>query len=391
MKKSLLALAVLGAFAGAASAQSNITVYGIADVGVNWDNGKTATVAGGSGHQIWALRSGQQSGSRIGFRGTEDLGGGLAAVFTLESSINLDDGTTGNSFPNSGTTSGAGRLFGRQAWVGLQGGFGAVKLGRQYSTIYNAQNAIDPFGINQAGDMQRVYGYGLGKVDPISRSDNTITYTTPDFAGFSGQAGYGFGEQAGAFSNNSNAFAGLAYVAGPVNVQLAYQRAFGVPLGATGTGGANSIATAVASTGGGFPTSGTGLTLGGTGAVNPDVKTAFLGATYDFAVVKAHLGFGDTKVEAGPASTKIRNYLVGVSAPVASVGSVYASWNRNDFRELSAGKSNQYAVGYSHSLSKRTNLYTSFGYTKNDAAVRLNAFANGQSDREFQAGVRHSF
>ncbi|WP_194722578.1 porin, partial [Noviherbaspirillum malthae] len=134
MKKSLIALAVLGTVAGASFAQTNVTVYGVADAGLaRIDNGRVNTTA---------LQSGQQSGSRIGFRGTEDLGGGLSAIFTLENGFNIDDGTLGQG----------GRLFGRQAFVGLQGGFGAVKLGRQYNPIRTAVENIDPFGLGLAGN-----------------------------------------------------------------------------------------------------------------------------------------------------------------------------------------------------------------------------------------------
>ncbi|MDB5729003.1 MAG: hypothetical protein JWQ00_2208 [Noviherbaspirillum sp.] len=366
MKKSLLALAVLGAFANTAFAQTSVSIYGIVDAGVNFDNGKEA------GGRQWSLASGQQSSSRIGFKGTEALGGGLSASFTLENGFSADTGALGNGS----------RLFGRQAWVGLDGGFGSVKLGRQYSTIYNALNAIDPFGVNQAGDMQRVYAYGLGKLDPIARSDNTITYSSPNFGGFSASVGYKFGETAGAFNTNSSKFAGVGYANGPLNVVFAYQNtdAVGFTTGATSAGGLTTSA---------------GLSVAalpavvGLGATTADVKTAFLGGTYDFGVVKAHLGFGDTKLEA-VGDSKIRNYMVGVTAPLGA-NSVYASWNRNDVRDIRAGTSDQYAIGYSHPISKRTNFYTSIGYTKNDSNVRLNASGNGGNDREFQAGVRHLF
>ena len=120
MKKTLLALAVLGASAGVASAQqSNVTVYGIVDAGVQYKND------GNPAGKTLSLESGQQNGSRLGFKGTEDLGGGLSAIFTLENGFNVDTGTLGQSTP---TTQ---RLFGRQAWVGLSSNsFGSVKLGR---------------------------------------------------------------------------------------------------------------------------------------------------------------------------------------------------------------------------------------------------------------------
>ena len=374
MKKTLLAVAVLGLFAGAAQAQSSVTIYGIADAGINFDNGKSA--AG----KNWSLASGQQSTSRIGFKGAEDLGGGLSAIFTLENGYSIDTGAAGNSFPNTATASGAGRLFGRQAWVGLKGAFGAVTMGRQYSPLYLDLLAFDPFEVNQAGNAQRVFGYGLYLIDPLSRVDNSIKYASPTVAGFNGSIAYGFGEQAGAFSNKSTAMADVGYTAGPLNVQLVYQRAFGVPLSFSATGGAPAFATDVA--GFGVP----GVTVAGASA--PDIKTTFLGGSYDFGMVKASLAAADTKIELGTPSIKIRNYLVGVTAPVG-VGSLYASWNRNSFN-VSNSKTNQYGVGYSHPLSKRTNLYSSFGFTKNDSAVRLNSTLGG-IDREFQAGVRHRF
>src|ERR1700730_16325238 len=128
MKKTLLALAVLGAFAGAASAQTNVTVYGIVDAGVQYKND------GNPAGKTLSLQSGIQNGSRLGFKGTEDLGGGLSAIFTFENGFNVDDGTLGQG----------NRLFGRQAWVGLNGGFGTVKLGRQQTALYYALTEIDP-------------------------------------------------------------------------------------------------------------------------------------------------------------------------------------------------------------------------------------------------------
>jgi predicted porin len=364
MKKSLLALAVLGAFAHTASAQTSVSIYGIADAGINFDNGRF-------GGRQWSLASGQQSESRLGFRGTEALGGGLSASFTLESGFNID----------TGNLSQEGRLFGRQAWVGLDGGFGSVKLGRQYSSIYNALNAIDPFGVRQAGDMQRVYGYGLGKVDPIARADNTITYSSPNIAGFSASVGYKFGETANSFNTGSSKFAGLGYANGPLNVVVAYQNTDGVGFAPGAGTAAGTPSTALAAL-----VTPTGL---GVGTAAVDVETALIGGTYDFGIAKAHLAFGNTKLEAA-GDAKIRNYMVGVTAPLGA-NSIYASWNRSDVRDISSGTSDQYAIGYSHPLSKRTNLYTSIGYTKNDSGVSLNSFRNGGIDREFQAGVRHIF
>jgi len=349
MKKSLIALAVLGAFAGTASAQTNVTVYGVVDAGIAYTNN------GNPAGKTWSENSGMQSGSRLGFKGSEDLGGGMSAIFTLENGFNVDDGTMGQG----------NRLFGRQAWVGLHGNFGTVKLGRQESVLYNALLAVDPFKINLAGNAQKVFGYGVYASDPLSRTDNTVSYATPNINGLTGTVTYGFGEQAGDNSANSSAAAAAAYVNGPVNVQFAYQK--------SNTAALNSQIS------------------GALGQANADIKTAFIGGTYDFGMVKAHLAYADTRFDLTGNDVKDSNWLVGLSAPVGAQGAVLASYVRNDVKDLSSAKSDQYALGYTYALSKRTNLYTSYSYLKNDSNVALNAFAAGESVRLFNVGVRHSF
>lgn len=353
MKKSLLGLAVLSSIAGAAAAQSNVTIYGVADAGFEYSKGVTTE------EKTLRLQSGQQSGSRIGFRGTEDLGGGLSAIFTLESGFNIDDGSIGS------------KLFSRQAYVGLNSGFGSVKLGRQQTPLYYALLDVDPFSINLAGGAQRIFGAGLYGADPLFRADNAVTYTTPNFAGLSGTALYAFGEQAGDTTLGRQVSLGLAYGNGPVNVRVVYHKG-------------NDVS-AASTIGAAFP----GTAFGGALAAT-DLRTTFVGATYDVGVVKAHLGFGDSRADVAGDEFKNRNYLVGLSAPVGT-GTVLASWIRNDVRDIDEGKTDQFAIGYTHPLSKRTNLYTSFGYTKNDDAVALRAFEEGESSRVFNVGLRHTF
>jgi predicted porin len=351
MKARLIALAALAAMAGAASAQSNITIYGVVDAGVAYTNN------GNPAGNTWALASGQESGSRLGFRGREDLGSGLSAIFTLENGFNVDTGTLGQS---TATTS---RLFGRQAWVGLDSPFGSLKLGRQQTELYTALNVIDPFGINLAGNAQRVFGYGTYGTDPLQRTDNTISYTTPNFAGLSGSVSYGFGEVPGNMSASRNVGAGASYINGPINVQLVYRKA-------------NTVTSPAV--------------FGGTVG---DERTTFVGATYDFGIAKAHAAFADSRLPSATTDGKDRNYMLGVSAPLGA-GRVLASWNRNDFRDIDAGRSNQYAIGYTYAFSKRTDFYTSYGYTRNDSGVALSTFNNnvaGANVKFFNAGVRHQF
>jgi predicted porin len=158
MKKSLLALAILGAFAGAASAQSSVTIYGIVDTGIaRIDNG---------GDSVTQLKSGNNNSSRIGFKGVEDLGNGLKASFVLENGINTDDGSAAT----------ASAAFSRLAYVGLEGGFGAVRLGRQNSQIKTALAQIDPF---ETGGLINAVNFLAGGGIP-ERVSNQITYTQTD-------------------------------------------------------------------------------------------------------------------------------------------------------------------------------------------------------------------
>jgi predicted porin len=331
MKKSLLALAVLGAFAGAASAQTNVTIYGIADVGIQ--RAKTSGAATGNG-TTWGLESGIWSGSRLGFKGSEDLGGGMSAIFTLENGYLIDTGRIDQ----------AGQLFGRQAWVGLNGGFGAVKFGRQYTPMFQAIDSIDPFETGLAGNALTTFeSFGL-------RMDNTINYSLPsNLGGFYGQIGYGLGEVAG--DNGANRQLGLSvgYANGPINAVVAYHDRNNV----TDTGGDNAT---------------------------------FLGATYDFGVAKIHAAFQNGKLDnpAPAADRKNRSYMIGASAPVGA-GRVLASFQRADDRDSDANI-DAWALGYTYGLSKRTDLYTSLGQTKTEVPNT----ADIDTD-VFNVGIRHKF
>jgi len=332
MKKSLLALAVLGAFAGAASAQTNVTIYGIADAGLTY----TKTDADNS--KTWGLGSGIQSGSRIGFKGTEDLGGGLKANFQLENGFTIDDGKLGDTTTNA--------LFNRQAWVGVSGAFGAVKLGKQYNPIFTAVDAIDPFGTGLAGDLSNIFFVGTNDI----RTNNTINYSY-SASGFSGEIAYALGEVPGNTSANRQWGLGLGYANGPVNVQFAYHNAKDV----TGNG---------------------------------VIKATMIGGTYDFGVAKLHAGFDTQKEEnaAGVTTGDARDWMLGVSAPVAG-GTVLASYVKQDDRSAANDDNHQWALGYTYPLSKRTNLYTS--YSDRNVAELGGARVTGL--KKFNAGIRHTF
>jgi predicted porin len=359
MKKSLLALAVLGAFAGTAFAQANVTIYGVADAGVRFRDNDAATNS-----KTVGLDSGLQSGSRIGFRGTEDLGGGLTALFTLESGFNIDDGSLGQGIAASSSTPAMTRLFGRQAFVGLSGSLGTVKLGRQYAPIRVALESVDPFGLGGAGNAANVFNvHG-------ERTDNTINYTTANLGGFSGQVAYSFGEIAG--NNSAGRHVGISggYANGPLTIAAAYHKQDLL-------GGGTATA---------FPAT-----------PNGDQKTFLLGGAYDLGFMKLHAAYSRSKGDTAAGVTNLdrNDALIGVSAPLGA-GTILASYiRRNDDIAGTGGASrdaNQIALGYTYNLSKRTNLYTMYAQTKNDAGANLNgAGVTGGDPSTLIVGVRHRF
>lgn len=334
--KKFATLAVLAAVSAASYAQSSVTLFGVADATYQFGRGSVAnkTALGGSG----------LTSNRLGFRGVEDLGGGLKAGFWLEAGYNLDDGTgNANNFN-----------FNRRSTVSLMGdSWGEVRLGRDFTATYN--NVYDAFGDNGVGALLKTtslgsdFGYAMQ-----TRTSNAVSYFTPNVSGFKGQVQYYRGEAA----NGSNAGTGYAlrgsYENGPLNVGLAY-------------GAVSDLAT------------------------YGDAKHVNVGGSYDFGVAKLLVSLGQDESKA--LDEKTRNFLVGATAPVGS-GLVRASWSRVDVRgtDVTADK---FAVGYVHNLSKRTAVYTTFAYLKNKdgAALSLNGARTGfgDSSKGLDVGLRHTF
>ena len=331
MKKSLLALAVFGAFAGAASAQTSVTAYGVADVGFVREYGSL-------GPGITKLDSGVQSGSRLGFKGTEDLGSGLKALFQLETGIAMDTG----GFTQGGTA------FGRQSWVGLAGSFGMVSLGRQYQSQFTALDEVDPFGTGLAGTSTNLFNYPTG-----SRNNNMIRYETPEMGGFNAQAQYGFGEVAGNTSASRKLGGSIGYSNGPAVIKLAYEK-------------------------------------DNNAADTSSAKFTQLTGSYDFSVVKLAMAYRKDKDDV---ALDANNFLVGVSVPFGA-NTVMASYIRRNDKSPADQDANQIAIGYTYALSKRTNFYTSYARINesNGAAYTVgNAIGGGSNDKAFNVGIRHKF
>ncbi|WP_194725690.1 porin [Noviherbaspirillum malthae] len=343
MKKALLLLLGASTLAGSAIAQTNVSIYGLVDAGIVHERG-------GATDSVTLLGSGIAAGSRLGFRGVEDLGGGLAATFVLEMGFNIDTGVSGQ-----------GALFGRQAWVGLQqNGVGNVMLGRQYTPLFNTVNAIDPFGgASMAGSGNNMLAEGG------IRMNNTVKVAAVGTGPLVAEVAYGFGETPGDSSANRNMGAMLGYKSGPVDVRFGYHR----NNNADGT---------------------------------DDGRSAMIGGTYDFKVAKAHLGMQANKglviINGRPiADTDTRDLIIGATVPFGA-NSLLVSYTHKDDRSAADGDARQLALGISHRLSKRTDLYASVARIKNDApvgSVRFYTVGNGSSqgtgDRAFNVGVRHLF
>lgn len=351
MKKSLIALAVLAA-SGAAMAQSSVTLYGVADVFV----GSTKTENNGAGQRQTAVTSGGVNGSRWGLKGAEDLGGGMKAIFVLESGFNLDNGTSAQD----------GQLFGRQAFVGLESGFGTVSLGRQYSAYYALQTATNHnYDANTFNASIPVFGNGLK--DYTGRVDNSIAYNSPSFSGFSGAVVYSFGENKNAPATATPVFAGnvngdatdnaslhIKYANGPVLVGYAYQEE----------------------------------KLAAVAGAQDKNKYNMVAGSYDFGVAKLTGSYNTAKNN----TYDDKEYQVGVSVPfgAAAISAGYARSKSEGFGIEQTGKG--YSVLATYDLSKRTRLYA--GAQNTESYKLYTAALNGAPKTEittYGLGVRHSF
>jgi predicted porin len=360
MNKNLIAGAVLALCATGASAQSAVTIYGIADAAFVGERG-------GQAGSLNKITGGAASASRIGFRGTEDLGNGISALFTLETGVRLD----------TGALDAANTLFNRQAFVGLKTRAGTVTLGRQYTPWHNTLAQVaDPFATGYAGGSKNLFPDSGANV----RTSNTIVYSAPATAGFTGQVAYSLGEQAGSSTAGRQVGAAIGYSNGPLVVSLAYNNKN------------NDVAAAP------------GVTPLNRGSG----RNTILAANYDFKVVKAYAAFNvDKGFNSAPlpnngnpfggvaptASTDGNEILLGLSARVGS-GTVLASVMRKDDKTAFNQDARAWGVGYVYPLSKRSSLYTAYGKVnnRNGAGYTVNNNSEtGSGDSAFNLGVRHTF
>jgi predicted porin len=347
MKKSLIALAAM-AVAGVASAQSSVTLFGIVD----------ATLAHGSGsvsNKTQLTNSGYNS-SRLGFRGTEDLGGGMSASFWLEAGLNNDNGSGANTNTNNqstGSTGGGGLTFNRRSTVSLAGGWGELRLGRDYNPAFWNLTVFDPFGTNGVGTTQTLNSIITGSTNV--RASNTIGYfLPPNLGGFYGQAQVYLGE------NNSNAANDddgqgyglrVGFASGPFNVALAYSR---------------------------------------TEYLAGDVRQSNIGGQWDFGMAKL-MGHYSSDRSGGLDG---KGWLIGTLVPVGA-GEIRAAYSQYETDAAGDPRTRKLAIGYVHNLSKRTALYATYARVRNNggAAQALNGAVTGvnSSSNGYDLGIRHSF
>ncbi|HZZ09957.1 MAG TPA: porin, partial [Paraburkholderia sp.] len=207
MKKTLIVAGILSAFAITAHAQSSVTLYGTLDAGLVFSNNQ-------GGHSNWQAGSGAASDTYFGLRGNEDLGGGLHAIFTLESGFNLNNG----QYAESST------LFNRQAFVGLQSDkYGSLTLGRQYDSVVDYLSPLSAAGAGYGNNLA-AHPLDNDNLDNSFSVKNAVKYSSANYAGLKFGGMYGFSNAAGEFSNNRAWSVGASYDNGPLSLAAAYMQ-----------------------------------------------------------------------------------------------------------------------------------------------------------------------
>ena len=378
MKKTLLAAALLAGFAGAASAQSSVTLYGVVDGGLRYQQVSRNNL---DGTNNFGVAYGQQSGNRFGMKGVESLGNGNNAIFMIESGFELGNGASLQG----------GRLFGRQSWMGVENNaWGQVRLGRMINlTTDFLVNVVDPFG---AGFGQLNMGNAFTSGNTL-RLDNVLMYKTPTMSGFQAGLGYSFatglssngGTTGYGFSSSNNSrqlTAGIKYANGPIYAAASYEKAYAADT----------------------------TTMNGQSVNNWNIA-----GSYDFKVVKLAAGYGQTRdgfwagsgaggtgasLATTPSGTTTalvfapnagyNSYIVGATIPVNAVSRVLLSWTMiapSGSTKTLYNAQNQQSLnlGYTYDFTKRTNLYTYVGQTSNYATV------DTAKSTVVGLGMRHQF
>jgi predicted porin len=370
MKKSLLALAALTAFATAAQAQSSVTVYGIVDAGLNEIKSTPATATGtGTSKTTETIQgAGEASTSRIGFRGTEDLGGGMKANFMLESGINANTALT---------------FGGRAYWAGVQGGFGEVRVGLQNSDARDTWLALDQLAAaNVAGNLAHSTAYGVAGTASHTAFATGVRYLSPRISGVQVTAGI---TRNNVEESNKDTVKtgegygfGLNYTAGKLVVAASYGDAD------TNTNTV-TVVTAVPGNAGTAAADATKL----------QTKTTSAGLSYDLGMAKVAYIYTDLDQTNAVSATTTSNiqretHAFSVSVPVNAKLVLRAGYGMGEYQVGGASAFNAdidgYQLGANYALSKRTTVYAIYGEQTQQRSADADL-----KDKEYSVGVRHSF
>lgn len=356
MKKSLVALAVLGAYAGVASAQSSVKLDGTVDLGLQ--TVKNGSAAGGS--QQKSMTTNGINSSQFRVSGVEDLGGGLKAGFNLNSGV----------FPDTGRSSGdtGGKFWNRRATASLMGGFGEIRLGRDYTPTFWNQTLYDPFGTNGVGTYLGILGQSnLGtNAGTAVRADNSIQYWTPAMGGFELQAMVSANENTAAATGNKYTGIRANFAAGPFSIGAA-----------TGT---------------------TTVSLASSNNQDDKLKVNNLAASYKVGPAKLNIQLGQSK------NGNVKEKASQIGATVAlGQGTLNFAYNRIDHsggagQFADSADANHVALGYTYNLSTRTALYGTYASAKNKGASRYTVgglsatgMLNDEKSNGAEVGFRHFF
>jgi predicted porin len=464
MKKSLLAIAAMTAFAGAAQAQSSVTVYGILDVGfvgsqyngtalqansANVNNAAAASNGSIGGKQSTAgFGQSAESTSRIGFKGTEDLGGGTQAIFTLELGLSPNsNGAAASSTTTANTAVSTPAVFGqmnRQTFVGLhKNGIGAATIGTQYTPLFDVQSSTDAAGNNNlvgnavySGNLQSAtgsYNMGLGPYSAgsstvadslnaasgayVTRMSNAIKFQSDRIAGFAGQLYYA---QANQTTNQTGAnFTGVSGSGATATTTAVDAKGVGgvnnnTAFGANADYEWNKLRVVAAyqtirsydpSTASSTPVDGTKSTLANGSAdnfgLNMNDSQTYAAATYDFGILKGYAQYITRKAFSTISSnygTSRSAYQLGARSQLTPVISVYATYGLGKSSYFQGGSA--YAnfrtmqIGSDYNLSKRTNLYVAYGafnQSSDGTTTTTSGGYTGTSGSNYAVGVRHTF
>jgi len=410
MKKSLFAIAAVTAFAGAAQAQSSVTVYGILDVGFTGADSKSLPTAAG---QQQVKRTSAQFGqsaettSRLGFKGTEDLGGGASAFFTAEFQLYPQSGTL--SSDSSGVTSGTG-LVNRQTFVGLKkAGLGQAAIGTQYTPIFQTVAATDPGQTNNTvGSIiypAKANGADTSTPSFTVRQNNSITVNTDAFYGFSAKAMYVQNAKDQTQVGTDNQFSATTVAANAaltppvlnggtyntngwgIGVDYTWQKLYVAAAFQNFKNQSNvSNVTPI--------TANTAVDNG----INTSSNETYAAATYDFGILKAYANYVNRKVTSVLNSNnyaKRAGQQLGVRSYITPTVEAWASLGNGRYTAYGAGEPtaniNAWQLGSNYYLSKRTNLYGIYGQTVSSTGRYANGTTVSGSMNQYALGVRHTF